>query len=210
MNKEKIWDFWAKRYDRLWVQKVSLGPTRKQIVLYLKKILKEDKAYRILDVGCGIGQTLRDIQSTFKDYPIELFGIDFSKEMIGRAKMMSQDIAYEQIDVMNIDMLKKKYDIIICTHSFPYYKDQSLVLHKFRELLTDKGYLLMAQVSRNNIYDHVAMFFVKLTTGKAKYPSVEAIQTMAEKLFRCEEVIKIKERFYMPSIYFFILKGDKA
>ena len=28
LAKKTIWDFWAPRYHRLWVQRVSLGPTR--------------------------------------------------------------------------------------------------------------------------------------------------------------------------------------
>ncbi len=206
MNKEKVWDFWAKRYENLWVQRVSLEPTRREILKYLEKILRKDKRYRILDVGCGIGQTLREIEDRFKEYDLELMGIDFSSEMIQRAKDLSKDICYKQMDVKDIDSLNKEFDIIICTHSFPYYEDQSLVLYKFKNFLTYQGHLLMAQASGNNFYDNVAMFFVKFTTGKAKYPSVKEILQMTELFFECEEVIRIKEKFYMPSIYFFVLK----
>lgn len=207
MNKEKIWDFWAKRYEKLWVQRVSLEPTRREILLYLDRLLIKGEKYRILDVGCGIGQTLREIKYRFDDYDIELLGIDFSKEMIDRAKSLGDDICYQQIDVKDIHVLRGKFDVIICTHSFPYYEDQRSVIQKFRGLINDNGHLLLAQASQNNLYDSLAMFFVKFTTGKAKYPSVKETLQMTEQLFRCEEVIRIKERFYMPSIYFFILKG---
>lgn len=208
MNKEKIWDFWAKRYDRLWVQKVSLGPTRKEVLLYLQKTLNKDKSYRILDVGCGIGQTLHDIRKELRDYNIEFYGIDFSKEMIRRAKAINNDISFHQMDVEYINELDCKFDIIICTHSFPYYENQNMIINKFKKQLKVGGYLLLAQASQNNLYDSIAMFFVKFTTGKARYPSVKAIKRMIKGIFICEDIIRIKERFYMPSIYFFALKVE--
>lgn len=207
MNKQRLWDFWARRYEGLWVQKVSLAPTRRELLKSLKRILKEDKKYAILDVGCGIGQVLREIQDEFKHYDIELMGIDFSSEMIERSKTLSKDISYRQMDVKNIEGLNKSFDIIICTHSFPYYENQKSIIEEFRSCINRDGYLLLAQASQNNIYDSIAMFFVKFTTGRAKYPSVKELLKMTEKLFACKELIRIKEKFYMPSIYLFLLKG---
>lgn len=210
MDKQKTWDFWAKRYEGLWVQKYSLAPTRREILLYLEAYLEKDKKYRILDVGCGIGQLLREIQSRFEAYNLELLGIDFSKEMIQRGKSMGKGISYQQVAVEDIEALEGTFDIIICTHSFPYYKNQSLVLQQFRRMLKEDGCLLLAQASENNLYDQITMFFVKFTTGEAKYPSVRAVKEMTEKRFQCKKIIKIKERLFMPSIYFFILKGGQA
>ncbi len=205
MTKQTIWDFWAKRYENLWVQRVSLAPTRREILIYLKNILVKDKKYKILDVGCGTGQLLRDIQQ-FEGYNLQLYGIDFSKEMIERGKTLGGDINYQQLKVEELEKIKDTFDIVICTHSFPYYKEQRVVLQQFRRLLKEDGNLLMAQASQNDFYDALAMFFVKFTTGSAKYPSVGNMKEMTEELFLWEKVIKIKEKFYMPSIYFFILK----
>ncbi|MDW7674376.1 MAG: class I SAM-dependent methyltransferase [Bacillota bacterium] len=205
MNRQVIWDFWAKRYDQLWVQKYSLGPTRREILLYLKRQLKADKKYRILDVGCGTGQLLREIKAELAEYKLELLGIDFSKEMTQQARGKGDGISYRQMDVRDISNLQEEFDIIICTHSFPYYGDQAFAISQFNDLLKTGGHLLLAQSSQNNLYDQVALFFVKLTTGKANYLSVKAVLSMTKKLFACEHIIKIRERFFMPSIYFFVL-----
>ena len=207
MSKHKVWDFWSKYYEGLWVQKVSLEPTRREVLRFLKATLKREKKYSILDVGCGTGQLLRELHEAFFEYDLELSGIDFSGEMIERAKRLNGQIVFQQLDVMEIKTLNPQYDLIICTHSFPYYEDQAFVIKNLRGLLKSGGHLLLAQASQNNAYDALTMFFVKFTTGKAKYPSVIEVLAMTKKLFQCENVIKIKERFYMPSIYFFILKG---
>ncbi|MFZ5969890.1 MAG: class I SAM-dependent methyltransferase [Bacillota bacterium] len=208
MNKKTVWNFWAGRYEKLWVQKYSLGPTRREITKYLEKILQKEKKYKILDVGCGIGQLLRDIKESFFGYDIELVGVDFSQEMIRRATALDDTIRYQQMDIEDMSGIGEKFDIILCTHSFPYYPDQEKAIRDFRGLLKEDGYLLMAQASQNNFYDQAAMFFVKLTTGKAHYPSVREMLDITKHLFFCGEIIRIKERAYMPSIYFFVFKGD--
>jgi ubiquinone/menaquinone biosynthesis C-methylase UbiE len=207
MLRARIWDFWADKYEKLWVQKYSLGPTRMEIIDFLRTQLKKDNAYRILDVGCGTGQLLRDIKKEFKGYNLELSGVDFSREMIQCAESRDGSVKYKVMNVKELSILKEFYDIIICTHSFPYYDDQKQVLKDMRVLLSKDGYVLLAQASQNSFYDALAMFFVKFTIGRAKYPSVNEIKKLAEGSFSCEKLVKIKKRFYMPSIYFFALKG---
>ncbi|KUO49825.1 MAG: hypothetical protein APF76_00855 [Desulfitibacter sp. BRH_c19] len=213
MSRQEIWDFWAKAYESLWVQKYSLEPTRGKILQYLREYLDPDKAYRILDIGCGTGQLLREIRVEFSGYKLELLGIDYSKQMVKVAEEHGGGIDYQQMNVSQIGNILGKFDIIICTHSFPYYEDQAKAIVQINGLLDVGGYLLLAQASQNNLYDGIAMFFVKLTTGKAKYLSVKEVQHITEECFQCEDLIKIKESPYMPSIYFFILakrefKGD--
>lgn len=121
------------------------------------------------------------------------------------AREYGRGIDYQEMDVSHMGNISGKFDIIICTHSFPYYKDQPKAITQIKDLLDVGGYLFLAQASQNNLYDSIAMFFVKLTTGKAKYPSVKEVLHITEEFFKCENLIKIKEKPYMPSIYLFIL-----
>lgn len=204
MDAMGIWDFWAGKYEKLWVQKYSLAPTRKTIVNKLRKIINsKDKKYSILDSGCGTGQLLRDIKAEFSGYDLELTGIDFSSGMIAEAKAQSRDFSYMVCNIETFEGIDKSYDIIVCSHSFPYYKDKRSVIEKFSGLLREGGSLIMAQASQNNLYDSVVMPFVKLTTSKASYPSVMDVVNMLEPHFCNIETVRIKERFYMPSIYMF-------
>ncbi len=47
------------------------------------------------------------------------------------------------------------------------------------------------------------MAVVKLTTGTAKYPSVTKFIELASDDFTHKSTIRIKEKWYMPSIYMF-------
>jgi methyltransferase type 12 len=56
---KSIWDFWANYYNKLWVQKYSLKPSRDKVIDIIKKT--KIKNGDLLDMGCGTGQLLEDI-----------------------------------------------------------------------------------------------------------------------------------------------------
>jgi ubiquinone/menaquinone biosynthesis C-methylase UbiE len=74
-----IWNFWANKYDRLWVQKYSLKPTRNYILSSLSDIKKDEKV-KLLDLGCGPGELISELTEKFNN--MEITGIDFSEKML--------------------------------------------------------------------------------------------------------------------------------
>ena len=55
MSNQKIWNFWAPRYKELWVQKVSLKPTRVKVLEVMSKLYPSKELNCYMDVGCGVG-----------------------------------------------------------------------------------------------------------------------------------------------------------
>lgn len=208
MNVVKLWDFWADKYEKLWVQKYSLSPTRRELIREVKKLIKPDEIYYILDMGCGIGQLITELQAELKNFDIKYTGVDISPKMIKKAKENDSHSTYLNCSVDDFTAEGKYFDIILCSHSFPYYPNKEEAINKFYSNLKDEGSLLLAQASANSIYDHIAMFFVKFTTGSAKYLSVKQIQDIAKNKFDLIKVHKIKEKYYMPSICLFVLKKE--
>ncbi len=206
MGSIKIWDFWADKYERLWVQKYSLSPTRREIIHEMRRVIKPDRAYRILDMGCGTGQLIREMKKAFKGFQISYMGVDVSPKMLERAKEQNKDAVYVNASAQDFSAPDGHFDIIVCSHSFPYYSDQEAVFNKFGSLLKEGGHLFLAQASVNTAYDTIAMFFVKFTTGSAKYLSVKKIKEMAKGKLCLLGVRRIKEKSYMPGIYLFVFK----
>jgi len=204
----KIWDFWANKYERLWVQKYSLSPTRRDIIKEIKKTINLSGFYNVLDMGCGTGQLLREMQTEFKNFHIKYTGVDISPKMIEIAKEHDSHSTYINCSVDDFTAPNMDFDIIVCSHSFPYYTNKEAVFQKFCSLLKEEGHLFLAQASVNTVYDTIAMFFVKFTTSSAKYLSVKKIQILAENRFKLLSIQRIKEKFYMPSICLFVLKKD--
>lgn len=219
MSDKRIWDFWAKYYQGLWVQKLSLEPTRSEIIAQLGlQLTDKDRQYKILDIGCGIGQLAREIQMNFGEYDLSLAAIDYSDEMIKQAKKNQKryekrsdaatfmNINYFKMDAEDIDTLETEFDAIICTHSLPYYKDQRSVIAKMLGILSTDGILYLAQASENTFYDRAIMKLVKLTTTKANYPSIRRMKYMTADIADMMMMKKIPVKFFMPSIYLFVLK----
>lgn len=198
-----IWDFWARRYNRLWVQKYSLRPTRNYIMKELS--LKED--VKILDLACGPGELIQEILRVKPE--ADILGLDSSGEMIKESQDKNPRARHKLMDVDDLESLDEVFDIIICTHAFPSFKNPDQVLKKLDVILADDGSILMAFASENNLYDKLALFFVKFTTGSANYLSDEKFRDLMESYFFLEKRKVIKERFFMPTIAIYRLKKVK-
>jgi ubiquinone/menaquinone biosynthesis C-methylase UbiE len=200
MKNQKIWDFWASRYERLWVQKYSLKPTRQMIVEMMLSVFNKNSSINVLDVGCGTGQITDELMRHFNS--LKYTGIDISESMIDKANIRKS----EQIDflVSNFEEfdISKRFDAIICSHAFPYFINKSDAIRKFYNLLEDGGTLFLANASTNNLYDLISLSFVKLTTSKAKYYSRKrTFDLLKSNGFIDLHIENIKEKFFMPSIY---------
>lgn len=200
MSNHKVWNFWAPIYKKLWVQKVSLKPTREKVLTLIKKAYPNQTIGAYIDIGCGVGELIDQIESEFVTE--HSYGLDYSANMIAFASKLNLKTQWYCEDIHRFEM-DKKMDLVLCTHSFPYYKEQKYILGKLRKLLKADGKLLIAFASKNSFYDGLCMAVLKFTTGKASYPSVKAFIALASEDFIPITTTRIKEKWYMPSIYLF-------
>lgn len=203
-----IWDFWASYYNKLWVQKYSLEPSRNKVISIIKKT-GPDKG-SIFDMGCGTGQLLEQIYAEFGNNFL-LSGADYSANMIKQARknLKIRGIKAELVnsDVSDIkENIKGEFDIITCTHSLPYYRVQKKALSDMADLLKKEGCLIVVCASTNNIYDRLAFSMLKLTTGKAHYPSIKELKSFAKDKLRFMGSCRIKKAFFMPNIVAVVYK----
>ncbi|MBN2008512.1 class I SAM-dependent methyltransferase [candidate division KSB1 bacterium] len=195
-----IWDFWATHYNSLWVQRVSLGPTRSEIIQHLT----ERQRCKLLDVGCGTGQLFGDIRDQLPNARIDYLGIDASPAMIEVAKRNNPEGTFMVSSIMDFLAVHNSYDVIVCAHAFPYFPDKAMTLFKLKTMLKPRGSLLLAQASTNNLLDWLVLSFVKLTTSRAQYLSINAMRTLAAPVFpQPSEAVRINRSRWIPSIYLF-------
>jgi len=205
---KSIWDFWANYYNKLWVQKYSLKPSRDKVISIIKKTGIDRGS--LLDMGCGTGQLLEQIHKEFGNKFL-LSGADYSVNMIKQARrnLKIKDIEAElfNTDISDIkENIAEDFDIITCTHSLPYYKNQEKALSDMADLLKEKGYIIVICASANNFYDRIACSLLKLTTGKAHYPSVKELKSFAKDKLRFMGSCRIKKVFFMPNIVAVVYK----
>jgi len=197
-----IWNFWANYYDKLWVQKYSLKPSRDKVISIIKRLnLKKGS---LLDIGCGTGQLLEQVYFELGEGFV-LSGADFSKNMLRQAEKTLKNCRIKaklvHSDVSNIkENIKGSFDIITCTHSLPYYKNKEKAISDMADLLKKDGHIIVVCASVNNLYDAFACSVLKLTTGKADYPSVRELKSFAKNKLKVVGVYRIKKAFFMPNI----------
>ena len=200
--KSKIWDFWAKHYHKLWVQKYSLGPTRNKVKKLIEELdIKEEAT--LLDIGCGVGELLYELQDINN---IKRHGLDFSEKMIEISKLKNPKVTHYKLDVSSLDKIEARFNIITCTHSLPYYNSKRDILKQINELLKDEGRVIFAFASGNTFLDRFILLFVKLTTGPASYPSDKEFKMLIKDYFDIEKREVIKLRPYMPTIAVYSLR----
>lgn len=200
MSSQSVWNFWAPRYKKLWVQKVSLKPTRQKVLELMTHSFVDKKITAYIDIGCGVGELIGQIEDQFTT--THSYGLDYSAAMIEIASGQGLKTKWFCEDIHDFEP-EAKMDLVLCTHSFPYYRDQKYVLKRFGKMLRGRGKLLIAFASKNSFYDALCLAVVKVTTGSAKYPSVSEFIDLASDDFKHLSTTRIKEKWYMPSIYLF-------
>lgn len=204
--KYQKWENLAHKYNRLWVQKYSLGPTRREVLKIVLPKLQADASLKLFEAGCGTGQLIQEIS---EQYPqINYLGIDVAHNMIGLAKesVKGQNILF-QLCPMEDFTSTEKYDIIICTHAFPYFPNKEETLCKFADLCNPGATVIIVNSSTNSFKDLMINFFLKATTSKARYLSVKEMKVLFQTAgLNLKEIKVIREKFYMPTIALFHLE----
>ncbi|NLM06161.1 MAG: methyltransferase domain-containing protein [Tissierellia bacterium] len=194
--------------NNLWVQKYSLGPTRREVSKIIIPLLDERPELKILDIGCGTGQILNEVSST---HPmVDYLGIDVANNMIELAKENNKGANIKFI-VSSIEDFKSdgKFDIILCTHAFPYFPNKEEMLKKMANLCNEKGELIIVNSSSNSLKDLVINFFLKATTSEAKYLSIGEMKELFERAgLKLKKINIIREKVICQLFLYFIWKAS--
>ena len=156
----EVWEKLAHKYNNLWVQKYSLGPTRREVRRIILPYLSGKPEAKVLEIGCGTGQLIKEIGEVHKN--VDYLGIDVAENMVEIAKS-SNDGPRMEFRVCPVEEFSSeaKYDIIFCTHAFPYFPDKAGVIKKMAELCSDAGEIIIANSSTNTPKDFFINFFCR-------------------------------------------------
>ena len=201
--KYEVWEKLAHKYNNLWVQKYSLGPTRREVKKIVLPLLEKNNELKILDIGCGTGQLIKEISDQHKN--VNYLGIDVAENMIDVAKKNNKgkNVKFKTSSIESFES-NDKYDIIICTHAFPYFPNKQDMIRKMAGLCNKKGQVIIVNSSTNSLKDLIINFFLKATTSKAKYLSIDEMKKLFKSAkLKVKKIEVIRERFYMPTIALF-------
>jgi len=98
---------------------------------------------RILEIGCGTGSLIAHLK------PSHGVGVDFSPEMIVRAKQRHPEIEYHQLDAHDLSSLEGTFDFIIFSDTVNDLWDVQRALEQVKKFCTPQTRLIL------NFYSHL-------------------------------------------------------
>lgn len=123
--------------------------TYRNIVKVLKRYSRKKK--KILDIGCGVGTI--DFYLAKKGHKVT--GIDASENAINIAKLnakyfgLDRRVRYYFKDFLGMNLLKERYDLVICSEVLEHLHDDKKALLKIFQLLRKGGLVLITVPSKN-------------------------------------------------------------
>jgi len=113
----EVFDSCAKQYEEKF-----LDDDRYNSIYYLFCDLVKKKNPKVLEIGCGPGNTIRSVLKIRPDF--EVLGIDLSPKMIELAKKNNPASNFKRLDAREINTLDEKFDVVICSFCLPYLNKQ--------------------------------------------------------------------------------------
>ncbi|MCP4105930.1 MAG: class I SAM-dependent methyltransferase [Desulfobacteraceae bacterium] len=107
---------------------------------------------RILDIGCGNGNGLREFLQ-WGSVPKNLSGIDIRPEPIERASLLNPTIDYRCTDATNLPWEAESFDLCLCYTVFSSVPDdsaQEAIAEEIRRILSPGGILVWYDFKYNN------------------------------------------------------------
>jgi len=107
---------------------------------------------RILDVGCGAGVMTREVAN--RGY--EVFGMDYSHNMIRRAKAIcSVDMKFKtnflEGDIESLPFKDSVFDTVLCLGVVTYLKSEGKALHEISRVLKPGGILILSILNKASL-----------------------------------------------------------
>ncbi len=179
---KKEYDEFADKYAAANFQ----NPLQYQLSEFCSLLPKKDKAsIKILDVGCGPG---RDVEYLMEE-GYDVFGIDFSEEMIKVAKKLVQDGKFEVADFTKKDFEENSFSGIWCNATLLHLPREEVkeIFDKFLKWLEPQGILFVSMLEGEGQRELRIKRFYQNSLTAYFYQLNELIQLLENKGF---EIIK--------------------
>jgi len=105
---------------------------------------------RVLEIGCGMGHLLTHLK------PSRGVGVDFSPEMIARAKERHPEIEYHLLDAHDLSTIEGEFDVIILSDTINDLWDVQRALEQVKKFCAPHTRLIL------NFYSHLWQFPLRL------------------------------------------------
>lgn len=174
---------WQSKWDDM----KTYGPFSRHLRRIIKETIRPLKFKSVLDVGCGQGSFLQELQ---KEFPhIEPHGIDVSSSAVELAR---RRVAGGQFSVMDVthEFLDVKCDLVVCSEVLEHIPDDQLALQNLRKMT---GKYLIVSTPQGRMRD-----FEKQVGHVRNYAPGELVEKITAGGFTVRSVVQWGFPFYSP------------
>ncbi len=171
---KNFFDRWSASYDfapfQFWMKRFH-KPVLNQIDFSQKR--------ELLDIGCGTGELLKELEHKNKDHNLTLKGIDLSAKMIAIArKKLPPSIQLAQQNVVALQEKDNTYDYVISTEAFHHYPNQQKALQEIARVAKPGGKIIIVDI--NFFLRPIHWLFQKIEPGCVYINNKQEMKTLFE------------------------------
>lgn len=153
--------------------------------IFLPNIFRmvDKKAGKILEVGCGRGETTKVIKGHFRNSKI--LAIDYDQKQIDKAKSAAhKNIEFRQMDATDLELKNNSFDAVFSFNALHHIKNYPLALKEIYRVLRKGGHFYVMDLTKSFFCPMVHFF----APGEAYFSKQELLRKIEKAGFRIEEV----------------------
>lgn len=135
-------------FDRLaetWDAEEPSSETMTAGVAACSDLLALSPGESLLEVGCGTGKLTGWLVERIR--PGRVTAVDFAPGMVGRARAKGLDADFHAWDVCQDSLPERAYDVALCFHVFPHFRDQHAAVANLAACLKPAGRLVVMHLA---------------------------------------------------------------
>ncbi|MBL4734487.1 MAG: class I SAM-dependent methyltransferase [Flavobacteriales bacterium] len=179
---KKYYEEEAEKYEKEFYRSESDYPTlriRHNYILEMVNSLSLPSSPRILDIGCGTGEMVRDLMSPER----QIYGLDISPNMIkiaqekcAKPKVEKCEVSLGTGDIENLAFDDQSFDLVICSGVIEYLKDDNASLKELKRVIKPEGYLIINVTNKFSVRKWTAPLVESLKSNRVVYSSMNFVK----------------------------------
>lgn len=140
------WGYW----DNSRIKIISAKDFHFAAELMTKRVVENAEirdGYKILDVGCGFGGTIKLLNEKYNNCEFTGINIDSRQIAVANKEVTSKNnnrIEFIEADACALPFYEPKFDIILCVESIFHFKDRQVFFNECQRVLKSGGKLVIS------------------------------------------------------------------
>jgi SAM-dependent methyltransferase len=148
-------------------QRYADGPLR-GVAACLHRLASRLGPARVLEVGCGTGQWLAELNSEGR-----LYGLDFSAGMLRQARRIAPGAGLARGEASQLPFPPSAFDLVYCVNAFHHFESKPAFIGQARRILRPGGVLAVTGMDPHLVDDWYLYHYFEgtLDTDLRRFPS---------------------------------------